>query len=556
MEKARQNGQSLKFLPKNRTTALIDASSSQSGSARLAEAERLLAAKAYKPAHALCLEELNSNPESAQAYYLLGILTADHGNHAKAIELFTRATLLDTHHAPAFAQRARSEIARSHREEALHAANAAAALSPTDAHTLDTLGVVYSRAGLHARATPFYARATRKAPDVADYHYNHGAALQFLGDMAAAREAYRLCLEVDPLETRALSSIVQITRQTEQENMVSELEAAFKATRTDPDDALRIGHALAKAHEDLGHSADALDWLHRAKAGKRATIRHDPSADAALFDAARSLPARLANTKGHTAAQPIFIVGMPRTGTTLVDRILSSHSAVTSAGELTDFGLILKRMAATGSNHVLDPETLLAAAGVDIAALGRTYMDSVSRTQGLSGRFIDKMPLNAFYTPIILSALPNARVICLRRHPADTVLSNYRQMFATSFSYYNYAYSLAATAHYYVGFDRMMADFAGALPADRYCDVHYEHVVADIEGETRRLLDFCGLPFEAACLDFHENTAPVATASAAQVRQPLYGGSVARWKRYAPGMAEALDILEAAGCVSVGERGL
>ena len=102
----------------------------------------------------------------------------------------------------------------------------------------------------------------------------------------------------------------------------------------------------------------------------------------------------------------------------------------------------------------------------------------------------------------------------------------------------------------------MMADFARALPADRYCDVHYEHVVADIEGETRRLLDFCGLPFEAACLDFHENTAPVATASAAQVRQPLYRGSVARWKRYAPGMAEALDILEAAGCISVGERAL
>ncbi|MBU2532065.1 MAG: sulfotransferase [Alphaproteobacteria bacterium] len=554
MENARQNGHSRKNLPKNRTTALLNTSRPQTGSARLAEAERLLAAKAYKPAHALCLEELNRNPESAQAYYLLGILTADHGNHAKAVELFTRATLLDTHHAPAFAQLARSEIARSRREEALRAANAAAALSPPDAHTLDTLGVVYSRAGLHARATPFYACATRTAPDVANYHYNHGAALQFLGDMAAAREAYRKCLEIDPLETRALSSIVQITRQSEQENMVSELEAAFEATRTDPDDALRIGHALAKAHEDLGHSAEALDWLHRAKAAKRATTRHDPSADAAVFAAARSLPAQLANISGYASAEPIFIVGMPRTGTTLVDRILSNHSEVTSAGELTDFGLLLKRMAATGSNHVLDPETLIAASGVDLAELGKAYMDGVSRTQRLFGRFIDKMPLNAFYAPIILAALPNARVICLRRHPADTVLSNYRQMFATSFSYYNYAYSLAATAHYYVGFDRMMADFASTLPSDRYCDVHYENVVADIEGETRRLLDFCGLPFEAACLDFHENTAPVATASAAQVRQPLYMGSVARWKRYAPGMAEALDILEAAGCISAGER--
>tara|TARA_R110000787_G_scaffold84205_1_gene180650 strand:- start:114 stop:1613 length:1500 start_codon:yes stop_codon:yes gene_type:complete len=497
---------------------------------------------------------LKDNPNDPQAYYLLGVLTADHGNHAKAVDLFTRATTLDTRHAAAFAQLARSEIALSRREQALHAANAAAALLPTDAYTLDTLGVVYSRAGLHRRATPFYAAATQTAPSVSSYHYNHGAALQFLGEMEAARDAYRRCLAIDPLETRALSSIVQITRQSPAENLVAELEAAFAATKSDPDDALRIGHALAKAHEDLGDSIEALNWLHRAKAKKRVTIQHDPSADNALFDAARSVPTNLLGASGFETCAPIFIVGMPRTGTTLVDRILSSHSEITSAGELTDFGLCLKRLAATRSNYVLDPETLVAAAGLDLSALGEAYMESVSRTQDLSGRFIDKMPLNAFYTPIILAALPNARVICLRRHPADTVLSNYRQMFATSFSYYNYAYSLEATAHYYVGFDRMMAGFARTLPDDRYCDVHYEHVVANIEGETRRLLDFCGVSFEFACLDFHENTAPVATASAAQVREPLYTGSVARWKRYAPGLKEALDILEAAGCISAGER--
>jgi hypothetical protein len=127
-------------------------------------------------------------------------------------------------------------------------------------------------------------------------------------------------------------------------------------------------------------------------------------------------------------------------------------------------------------------------------------------------------------------------------------------MFATSFSYYNYAYSLEATAKYYVAFDRMISEFSRSLPRDRFCEVHYERVVSDIEGETRRLLDFCGLQFEAACLDFHENTAPVATASSAQVRQPLYTGSLDRWKRYEPGLKDALDILEAAGCISAGER--
>lgn len=485
---------------------------------------------------------------------MLGILAADHDNHAKAVDLFTRATTLQVGHAAAFAQLARSQIARSRREPALEAADAAAALAPTDAYTLDTLGVVYSRAGLHRRAEPFYAAATQTAPGVAGYHYNHGAALQFLGEMDKARDAFQRCLEIDPLETRALSSIVQITRQTADANLVAELEAAFEAKQDDPDDALRIGHALAKAHEDMANPAQALEWLRHAKAKKGAIVGHDLPSDLALFDAARTTPAQLRGKSGCRSAAPIFIVGMPRTGTTLVDRILSSHSEITSAGELSDFGLCLKRQAATPSNFVLDPETLLAAERIDLEALGQAYMDSVTSTLDLTGRFIDKMPLNAFYSAVILAALPNARIICLRRHPADTVLSNYRQMFATSFSYYNYAYSLAATAKYYVAFDHMISEFSRSLPRDRFCEVHYERVVGDIEGETRRLLDFCGLQFEAACLDFHENTAPVATASSAQVRQPLYTGSLARWKRYESGLKDALDILEAADCISAGER--
>lgn len=552
--KPRQNGHTGRDAPEIRTELLKNTPRMTDQSPRLVRAARFLSEKDYKSAHALCLEELKTDPGSAQAFYLLGILTADHANHAKAVELLERATALNARHAGAFAQLARNQIARLNRDAALKAADMSAALDPSDAFTLDTLGVVYSRAGLHTRAVPFYEKATRLAPASAEFHYNHGAALQFVGDMEAARAAFRKCLEIDPLETRALSSIVQITRQTEGSNSVPTLEAAFEATKDDPDDALRIGHALAKAHEDMGNPAQALEWLHRAKSKKGAIVGHDLPSDLALFDAARTTPALLRGMSGYKSATPIFIVGMPRTGTTLVDRILSSHSKITSAGELSDFGLCLKRQAATPSNFVLDPETLLAAEKVDLAALGQAYMESVTSTQDVAGRFIDKMPLNAFYSAVILAALPNARIICLRRHPADTVLSNYRQMFATSFSYYNYAYSLEATAKYYVAFDRMISEFSRSLPRDRFCEVHYERVVSDIEGETRRLLDFCSLPFEAACLDFHENTAPVATASSAQVRQPLYTGSLARWKRYEPGLKDALDILEAAGCISAGER--
>jgi tetratricopeptide (TPR) repeat protein len=501
------------------------------------------------------MEALQRNPGEARAYYLLGILTADHANHAKAIDLFDRALALDSQHAEVLAQKARSEMALLRREAAIRSADAAVMLSPEDAFTLDTLGVVYSRAGLHERALDFYRRATTTAPGIAAYQYNYGAAQQFVGQMDAARIAYRKCLELDPTDTRALAAIVQITKQTEDTNQIEDLEAVFPTVAGDADDALRIGHALAKAYEDLNRPPEAMDWLAKAKAAKWAAVQHDAAFDDAVFEAAKATAA-LPMTGGHPGAQPIFIVGMPRTGTTLVDRILSSHSAVTSAGELADFGISLKHLSGTRSNYVLDVETLEAAGQVDLAELGRMYLQRVEATLGLTGRFIDKLPLNAIYAPVILAALPEARVICLRRHPADTVLSNYRQLFATQFPYYDYALNLEATAHYYVGFDRMIRHFGETLPADRFTQVHYEDVVGDIEAQTRRLLEFCGLPFEAQCLDFHRNAAPVATASSAQVREPLYTSALARWKRYEADLGPALDILEAAGCITAAERGL
>lgn len=518
------------------------------------EAAKQLSQKAYRAAHALCLAALKDDPYNGDAFYLLGLLTSDHENFARAEDLFRTAVRHRPGHAAAHAQHARCLLALSRRSEAVEAARRAAGLGPEDAFTLDTIGVVLSRAGLHAEALPFYARATEADPGHADYHYNHAAALQFAGQMQAAREAYRRCAAQDPGDTRGLPAMVQITKQTEAANESAPLEALFTRHRGDPDAALRIGHALAKAAEDVGQPETALAWLARAKAGKRAMIAHDPAADTALFAAAARTVETLRTRTGGAAGAPVFICGMPRTGTTLVDRILTSHSALTPAGELTDFALCLKRMTRTPSNLVLDPETLDAAAGADLTALGKAYMANVAGSLGLNGRFTDKMPLNILLAPVILAALPQARVICLRRHPADTVLSNYRQMFATSFSYYNYAYTLEDTAHYYAGFDRLVHHFETALPPERFRVVHYERVVTELDSEVRRLLAFCGLPFEAACLAFHENAAPVATASSAQVREPLYTSALGRWKRYEAGLKPALDILDAAGCLAPGER--
>ncbi|WP_370339780.1 sulfotransferase [Parvularcula marina] len=515
---------------------------------QLEEAARLLEAKDYRAAHAVCIEVLTADPANSEAYHLLGILTAEHGNHQKACEIFDRALAVDSARADTLAHKARSLIALNHKEEAVRHAELAAAAAPEDALTLDTIGVVFSRAGLHDRAVSFYEQAVSLSPDTPNLHYNLGAALQFIGRMDEARAAYRQAVALDPDDARALTAAVQITRQSREENDIAALEAAFARLKEDEDAALHLGHALAKAHEDMGEPEKALIWLAHGKARKKQSLGYDPVTDQRLFDAA-CRTAGFASVKGEESAEPIFITGMPRTGTTLVERILSSHSEVQSAGELTDFALCVKRMTGTPSPYVLDPETLAAAEDIDADALGAAYMQSVQSTQKIGGRFIDKMPLNIFFAPLILRALPNARVICLRRHPADTVLSNYRQLFATGFSYYNYAYDLTHTAQYYAGFDRMVRHFAKNLPADRFCEVHYERVVEDIDTEARRLLDFCGLDFEPGCIDFHKNASPVATASSAQVRQPLYRTSLDRWRRYRPGIDEALKVLIAEGCL-------
>ena len=515
--------------------------------ARLSQAAHCLAARDYQAAEAICLEIVKTAPQTAEAHHLLGVISADHDRHANAVQRFDQALACRVAFPQALAQKARSLMALGRSAAAVEAAEGAAALLPADAYTLDTLGVVFTRAGLHARAAPFYQRAAA-ATDAPGYHYNLAAALSFLGRMDEARTAYRACLRGAPSHAMAWSGLVQITRQTPEANDFAKLERAFAANAADPEGVHALGHALAKANEDLGRYPEAMAWLARAKAGRKP----DAAAEELLFAAAERSTG-LPPAGGLAGAGPIFIVGMPRTGTTLLDRILSNHSEVASAGELNDFAIALERVAGRGAAGLFNPATIDAAVTADLRAIGEAYMLSVRGALGLTGRFTDKQPLNIYLAALILRALPDARVVCLRRHPADVVLSTYRQVFARSARAYDYTFDLTATARHYVRFDRLVRRFSETLPADRFCEVHYERIVSDIETETRRVLAFCGLAFEPACIAFHENQAPVATASAAQVRQPLYASSVDRWRSYRPMLDPALAILIANGCLAAAD---
>jgi tetratricopeptide (TPR) repeat protein len=516
------------------------------------DAERALNRREYRRAHELCLKILTAQPDFADAFFLLAMIAAEHGNFGKAIEVIDRALALEPGRADYHAQRGRCLVSLHRPREAFEAAARALELEPRDALTLDTIGVVMTRAGAHAEALEPFRRAVARDSSKAAYQYNLGAALQFVGDLAAAQTTFRRALALDPAHYRGWAALAQVAHAPFTPEEVATLTQTLTEGTLDPDAELRVCHALAKQHEDRGEYAEAFRYLERGKRRKRAELGYSFEADRALFAAARVCGSGGSRTaapaRGHPSTEPIFIVGMPRTGTTLVERILSSHPDVFAAGELPNFGLLLKRMTRTRSNLILDPETLAAGMTLDAARLGEDYVESTRPRTGRTPRFIDKLPHNFFYAALIHRALPNAKIVCLRRGALDACLSNYRQLFATHFSYYNYTYDLLDTGRYYIEFDALVRHWRETLPPASYREVRYEEIVEHTERETRALVEFCGLEWHHACLAFHENAAPVATASSAQVRRPIYRTSVERWRKYEKEVAPLRRFLEEAGC--------
>ena len=487
------------------------------------------------------------DPRDAEGHFLLGIAESSAGRIQTGIRHLGQAVELDpqgeyrAHLAKLFTLVRRDGDAAATLRDAEQA-------PPADALSRDTMGCVYARLGDHAAALTHFNEAVRLQPRNTEYRYNQAATLNFLGQTEAADAALEALIALAPGDARAHHLLAGLRKQSPGRNHVERLARTHTDAR-EGRDRLLLGYALAKELEDIGQPAAALDRLCTVNAEHRSTLPYTFARDAAVFDAIEaSWPALAAAPASEPPTDaPIFIIGMPRTGTTLVDRILSSHPDVESAGELQAMPIAVKKAAGTPGPMVLDPATIAAAAGSDMGGIGRDFLQRAShhrRDPGL--RFTDKFPGNFQYAGFIARALPSANIVCLRRHPMDTVLGNFRNLFAVSSRYYDYSYDLLDIAAYYVRFDRLMTFWREALPG-RVLELRYEDLIADQEGETRRLLTHCGLEWSDDCLSFHTNSAPVSTPSAAQVRRPIYTESVARWKRHAEVLEPVRRFFEHAG---------
>ena len=517
-------------------------------------AQQALNRREYRDAHECCARILALEPGHADAHFLMGMIAFAHNHFGKALALIDRAVAREPLNAEYLARRGQCLAMMKRHKEALESAERALQAGADEAATLDTIGVVLSHVGEHTRAYEVLRRAVAAAPRNPQLQFNLASAALFVGEFEAAEAAYEAAIAARPGFYRAHWALADLVTATPGKNHVQRLQQQLakldeRGTAGGVNDRLYLSHALAGELEDLGDYARALEVLERAKSTKRASMQWSIAEDRALFETLETVFDTAAVSAPRSACEsrePIFVVGLPRTGTTLVDRILSSHSDVSSAGELQNFGVTLKRMSGTRTNRVLDPETIRAAMQVDFGELGQRYIESTRPLTGATPRFIDKLPMNFFYVGFIALALPAAKIICLRRNAMDTCLSNYRQLFRLDHPYYSYAYALDDVADYFVGFRRLMAHWDRVLPG-RVLHVRYEDLVREPRAQTARLLEHCGLPWEDGCLSFQDNAAPVATASAVQVREPIHTRSIERWKRYGPGLDGLRTRLESAG---------
>jgi tetratricopeptide (TPR) repeat protein len=422
-----------------------------------------------------------------------------------------------------------------------------AAGGPVDrpAH-LDALGTLLTHCGDPDLALPLFERAVGSAPKELLFRYNLAMAERMVGNLKAAEANLDIVLAATPEDGEAQNARSGLRTQTCAHNHVLELQSVLARVRG-LSASVPVEFALAKELEDLGEFRQSFAHLASACRSVRASIRYDVGDDTAVLDAlAREHTfERLAPLASSIEAdQSVFIIGLPRSGTTLVERILGSHSQVSSGGELDFFPkAIIEAVTRSEGRPPAKLDFVEATLKLNFHEIGATYLAATRDCIGTVHRLTDKLPFNYLYAGLIHTALPRAKFIAVHRNPVDVCYAMYKTLFSSA---YPFSYDLLDLARYYVSWHRLMRHWAQTI-GSTWLTLNYEDLVSHQEEFTRILLAHCGLEWEPACLDFHKSSQPVTTASAAQVRRPLYSDSVGRWRVYDKELAPLIRYLGSHG---------
>jgi len=416
-------------------------------------------------------------------------------------------------------------------QNALTSVDVAENLGICSAQDLDSAGTILSHCDEQTRALSYFEKAVKLEPTSA-HLYNLATAQRMTGDLAAAEITCDRVIALNSHDYKAYFTRANLRTYTAADNHIKQMVQLINGPIKHTSGEVLLRYAIAKECEDIGDFSASFYHLRAGADLQRRQLNYCVDDEIAVIDMIikTHTNSALSGYRGSESNEPIFVVGMPRTGTTLVERILGSHADVHSLGELSNFPFAIQRALASvpGASGAKPIEMVAASLKLDFAALGDTYVKSTRPKSLQNDRFIDKFPQNYLNCGLIHAALPNARIVHLVRDPMDSCYAIYKTFFTRA---YPFSYDQEELGKYFLAYERLMDHWRSTL-GDAILDVSYEALVNETEQQTRRLLEYCGLPWQDSCLEFHKSAAPSTTASASQVRRPIYRNSIGRWRDY------------------------
>ena len=492
---------------------------------------------------------ISGRPDHLDAHFALGNLLYAGGQDAEAIKCYLKILQCSPRHPETHNNLANVYQRLRRMDQAVAHYKTAIEINSSYADAYGNLGNAYLVLDRLEESIEQNRRALELKPTRFGSHNNQGVAFQALGRFEEATLAFERALELAPRDASVHLNLANMERFKPGDRRLPSLKKLLRDVDSlDIDNQIAAHFAMGKALADLGQYRDAFRHLLKGNALKRRSIAYDEPQRLAMFENIRTTFSqdfmKSGPGGGDTSWSPIFIVGMPRSGTTLMEQVLASHSKVFGAGELEAFKEAIAEC--VNSNGIVPayPKMAEALSPDHIRQLGEKYTTRARARAPEAERIVDKMPLNFIFTGLIHLALPNARFINMRRDPLDTCVSCFSLLFTGT---QPFAYDLAELGRYYRGYEAVMEHWHKVLPPGVMIDVQYEDLVDDLEGTARRALRHCNLDWEDACRDFHDTKRAVRTASLMQVREPVYRRSIGTWRRYAEfleplGQALGVDI--------------
>ena len=479
-----------------------------------------------------CYEKaIATKPDYAEAHNNLGATLKDLGQLDTAVKSYKKAVTVKPDYAEAHYGFGITLYLLDQLEDAIKCYEKAVAIKPDYAEAHYNLGGTFYQLNQLDAAVKSYKKAIAVKPDYAEVHFSLGVVFRTLSQQDAAVKCYEKAVAIKPGYAEAHRNLSALKKYTKDDPQITQMQSLISTSDLSQLDRMNLCFALAKVYEDLGKQDELFKFLHEGNRLRKEDLSYSLDKDQKLFTSCRnlfsSLPPAIENSLSYetSAIQPIFIVGMPRSGTSLVEQIIASHHAVHGAGELSTLSELSYPIINDYSNYY-DTNSLLKKAFFSIR---QQYLDSLSSFNVSENIITDKMPLNFRYIGFILSAFPEAKIIHLKRDAMATCWSIYKHYFQSRGN--GFSYNLEDLAGFYDMYIDLMA-FWHQLYSDKIYDLCYEDLTTNQEEETRKLLAYCELDWDENCLNFHTTKRAVKTASALQVRQKMYQGSSKVWKQH------------------------